>query len=135
MTLLLQQINTLLADDMHLDVMLIDDTLMICTWLKHALWYAGKTLKQQAEALASSHIYILIHGAAMALFLFLPKHAAIIEVPSILIMTFAISKCCLSVCTLYLCCFCGLILCICVLCMFGEFVFCSALVFTTQMMT
>jgi len=52
-------------------------------------WYAGKTLKQQAEALASSHIYILIHGAAMALYMFLPKHAAIIEVPSAIMITFA----------------------------------------------
>ncbi len=52
-------------------------------------WYAGKTLKQQAEALASSHIYILIHGAAMALYMFLPKHAAIIEVPFAIMMTLA----------------------------------------------
>jgi hypothetical protein len=52
-------------------------------------WYAGKTLKQQAEALASSHIYILIHGAAMALYMFLPKHAAIIEVQSAIMITFA----------------------------------------------
>ena len=129
MTLLLQQIDTLLVDDMHVDVMLIDETLMTCLWLKHAPWYAGKTLKQQAEALASSHIYILIHGAAMALYMFLPRHAAIIEVPPVLI-TFAISKCCLSMCALYFCCFCGLFLCICVLCMF-----CNALVFTAQMKT
>ncbi|KAL0046483.1 hypothetical protein WJX82_001718 [Trebouxia sp. C0006] len=40
----------------------------------------GKTLKQQAELLAHSHIYILVHGAAMALYMFLPKHAAIIEI-------------------------------------------------------
>ncbi|DBA68653.1 hypothetical protein WJX79_009266 [Trebouxia sp. C0005] len=40
----------------------------------------GKTLKQQAEVLAHSHIYILVHGAAMALYMFLPKHAAIIEI-------------------------------------------------------
>ena len=52
-------------------------------------WYAGKTLKQQAEALASSHIYILIHGAAMALYMFLPKHAAIIEVLFAIMKTFA----------------------------------------------
>ncbi|KAL0035290.1 hypothetical protein WJX79_010560 [Trebouxia sp. C0005] len=45
----------------------------------HIMSLEGKTLKQQAEALASSHIYILIHGAAMALYMFLPKHAAIIE--------------------------------------------------------
>jgi len=37
-------------------------------------------LQEQAEVLAHSHIYILIHGAAMALYMFLPKHAAIIEV-------------------------------------------------------
>lgn len=37
-------------------------------------------MKQQAELLAHSHIYILVHGAAMALYMFLPKHAAIIEV-------------------------------------------------------
>ena len=53
------------------------------------LWYAGKTLKQQAEVLANSHIYVLIHGAAMALYMFLPKHAAIIEVLFAIMMTFA----------------------------------------------
>ncbi|KAA6423691.1 MAG: hypothetical protein FRX49_06262 [Trebouxia sp. A1-2] len=40
----------------------------------------GKTLKWQAELLAHSHVYILVHGAAMALYMFLPKHAAIIEI-------------------------------------------------------
>ncbi|DBA76070.1 hypothetical protein WJX77_012502 [Trebouxia sp. C0004] len=45
----------------------------------HIVSLEGKTLKQQAEALASSHVYILVHGAAMALYMFLPKHAAIIE--------------------------------------------------------
>lgn len=43
-------------------------------------WHAGKTLSEQAETLAHSHVYILIHGAAMALYMFLPRHAAIIEV-------------------------------------------------------
>lgn len=43
---------------------------------------AGKTLKQQAEVLSCTHIYILSHGAAMALYMFLPQHAAIIEVSS-----------------------------------------------------
>ena len=49
------------------------------TWLTDCV---GKSLKQQAEALAGAHVYILIHGAAMALYMFLPKHAAIIEVSS-----------------------------------------------------
>ena len=49
----------------------------------------GKTLKEQAKAVAGSHIYILIHGAAMAMLLFLPKHAAIIEAsPNIYIYIF-----------------------------------------------
>ena len=43
---------------------------------------AGKTLKEQAEVLSQTHIYILFHGAAMALYMFLPRHAAIIEVSS-----------------------------------------------------
>ncbi len=77
---------------------------MTCICSKHALWYAGKTLKQQAEALANSHIYILIHGAAMALYMFLPKHAAVIEVTPVLTIC-AVLKCCLSMCLLYLCCF------------------------------
>ncbi len=33
-----------------------------------------------------SHIYILVHGAAMALYMFLPKHAAIIEVSHVAAM-------------------------------------------------
>ena len=43
-------------------------------------WSAGKTLKEQAEILARTHVYVLVHGAALALYMFLPKHAAIIEV-------------------------------------------------------
>ena len=66
----------------------------------------------------------------MALYMFLPKHAAIIEVSPVLLI--AISKCCLSICAQYLCCFCELVLCICVLCMFEDIVFCNALVVTTH---
>lgn len=43
-------------------------------------FHAGKTLKEQAQVLSRTHIYILFHGAAMALYMFLPKNAAIIEV-------------------------------------------------------
>lgn len=43
-------------------------------------FHAGKTLKEQAQILAHTHIYMLFHGAAMALYLFLPENAAIIEV-------------------------------------------------------
>ena len=54
-------------------------TMMLNHILIHAL-AAGKTLKQQAEVLSCTHIYILFHGAAMALYMFLPRNAAIIEV-------------------------------------------------------
>ena len=43
-------------------------------------FHAGKTLKEQAQTLSRTHVYILFHGAAMALYMFLPKNAAIIEV-------------------------------------------------------
>lgn len=32
--------------------------------------------------MSRTHVYILFHGAAMALYMFLPKNAAIIEVSS-----------------------------------------------------
>ena len=57
----------------------VDWQVGMSTWLTDCV---GKSLKQQAEALAGAHVYILIHGAAMALYMFLPKHAAIIEVSS-----------------------------------------------------
>ena len=47
--------------------------------------YAGKTLKEQAQILSRTQIYILFHGAAMALYMFLPKNAAIIEVGSLIL--------------------------------------------------
>ena len=40
----------------------------------------GKTLREQAQILIKTHVFVLVHGAAMALYMFLPKNAAIIEV-------------------------------------------------------
>lgn len=41
---------------------------------------AGQTLQEQAQLVAHTHVYLLFHGAALALYLFLPRGAAIIEV-------------------------------------------------------
>ena len=55
-------------------------TRSLCPFAISGCIYAGKTLKQQAQILSRTHIYILFHGAAMALYMFLPRNAAILEV-------------------------------------------------------